>query len=524
MKKTLLSTLYLAAAMLAGTFFMGSCMADDINVDPDKIIESELNKDNLWGSYLTTMQRRVVPEDQNDYQLTEDLVGNMYAGYYAGTQSWEGGFNGTTYAFPNGWINRPFKVAFVDFLSSWNVLRQKTDSTSILFAVGEVVKVAAMHKTTDIYGPLPYTKFGLTNPVPYDSQQTIYESFFKELKHAIAVMTEYDKQSPNAKPLSQFDLIYGSDIPRWIRFANSLQLRLAMRVRNVYPQAKELAETAVNNEYGVIEKNEDNPTMTSNTALSFTYFNPFYNLYSEEGYNEDRMGATMEAYLVGFDDPRLPVFFAKASDGKYRGLRNGLKNGKSFQGNKLLSQPLITRATPYLWMTAAEVWFLRAEGALEDWNMKGTPKNLYEKGIRTSLEQHGIAATASAYIASTKTPARYTGISGSPSAEAPSNITVIWDEQAAKEQKLERIITQKWIAIYPLGQEAWSEFRRTGYPKIFPIVDNLSNGTISTTEQVRRLPFPESEYSGNRDEVEKAVSLLGGGKDNGGTRLWWDKK
>ena len=227
---------------------------------------------------------------------------------------------------------------------------------------------------------------------------------------------------------------------------------------------------------------------------------------------------------MGFDDPRLPVFFAKASDGKYRGLRNGLKNGKSFQGNKLLSQPLITRATPYLWMTAAEVWFLRAEGALEDWNMKGTPKNLYEKGIRTSLEQHGIAATASAYIASTKTPARYAGISGSPSAEAPSNITVIWDEQAAKEQKLERIITQKWIAIYPLGQEAWSEFRRTGYPKIFPIVDNLSNGTISTTEQVRRLPFPESEYSGNRDEVEKAVSLLGGGKDNGGTRLWWDKK
>src|SRR3712207_8640858 len=57
------------------------------------------------------------------------------------------------------------KVAFVDFLSSWNILRQKTDSTSILFAVGEVVKVAAMHKTTDIYGPLPYTKFGLATPV-----------------------------------------------------------------------------------------------------------------------------------------------------------------------------------------------------------------------------------------------------------------------------------------------------------------------------------------------------------------------
>lgn len=514
----------MAVGLLTAVTSLGSCMSDNINVDPDKIIETDLNNDNLWGTYLTTMQRRVVPEDQNDYQLTEDLVGNMYAGYYAGTQSWEGGFNGTTYAFPNGWINRPFKVAYVDFLSSWNVLRQKTDSASILFAVGEVVKITAMHKTTDIYGPLPYIKFGLTNPVPYDSQQTIYESFFKELDHAIAVMTEYDKQNPNAKPLAQFDLIYGSDIRRWIRFANSLKLRLAMRVRYAYPQAQSIAEAAINNEYGVIESNEDNPTMQSNAALSFTYFNPFYNIYSEEGYNEDRMGATMESYLVGFNDPRLPVFFEKASDGKYHGLRNGIRNGKRFQGTRLLSKPLITRATPYLWMTAAEVWFLRAEGALEDWNMKATAKECYEKGIRISLEQHGVASLASAYIESTNTPARYVGISGSPSADAPSNVTVAWNEQATKEQKLERIITQKWIAIYPLGQEAWSEFRRTGYPKIFPVVDNLSNGTINTTTQVRRLPFPESEYNGNREEVEKAVQLLRGGQDHGGTRLWWDNK
>lgn len=524
MKKKLLSILYLSASLLTGTLTLGSCMSDDINIDPDKILEGELNKDNLWGTYLTTMQRRVVPEDQNDYQLTEDLVGNMYAGYYAGTQSWEGGYNGTTYAFPNGWVNRPFKVAFVDFLSSWNVLRQKVDSTSILFAVGEVVKVTAMHKTTDIYGPLPYTKFGLVNPVPYDSQQTIYETFFKELDHAIGIMTEFDKQNPNGKPLEQFDLIYASDIKRWIRFANSLKLRLAMRVRYAHPDARKITEAAVNNEYGVIENNADNPTMTSNVALSFTYFNPFYNLYSEEGYNEDRMGASMEAYMVGFEDPRLPVFFAKGSDDKYHGLRNGHKNGQKFQGNPLLSKPLITRSTPYLWMTAAEVWLLRAEGALENWDMKGDAKTLYEKGITTSLEQYGLGQQATQYIKSSNKPAAYTAIAGSLSAEAPSTITVAWDEQADNEQKLERIITQKWIAMYPLGQEAWSEFRRTGYPKIFPVVDNLSNGTISTTIQVRRLPFPESEYNGNREEVEKAVQLLGGGLDNGGTRLWWDKK
>src|SRR3712207_9306325 len=91
------------------------------------------------------------------------------------------------------------------------------------------------------------------------------------------------------------------------------------------------------------------------------------------------MGATMESYLVGFNDPRLPVYFTQGIDGKYHGLRNGHKNGQRYQGYQLLSKPTITRATPYLWMTAAEVWLLRAEGALLKWKMKGDAKDLYEK-------------------------------------------------------------------------------------------------------------------------------------------------
>src|SRR3712207_4030705 len=99
MEKKLSAILYASMGLMITLLSLQSCMSDDINIDPDKILETELNKDNLWGTYLTTMQRSVVPEDQNDYQLTEDLVGNMYAGYYAGTQSWEGGYNGTTYSF-----------------------------------------------------------------------------------------------------------------------------------------------------------------------------------------------------------------------------------------------------------------------------------------------------------------------------------------------------------------------------------------------------------------------------------------
>ena len=176
-------------------------------------------------------------------------------------------------------------------------------------------------------------------------------------------------------------------------------------------------------------------------------------------------------------------------------------------------------------MLASELFFLRSEGAILGWNMNGTAEELYNQGIRLSFERCGLTAKeAETYLLNkSDKPANYPGVRGAGKIATRSSVTIKWNELASQEEKLERIITQKWLAIYPLGQEAWSEFRRTGYPKIYPIVDNLSNGTISSEEQVRRLPFPESEHLGNKDEVIKAINLLGG-PDTGGTKLWWDAK
>ena len=102
-------------------------------------------------------------------------------------------------------------------------------------------------------------------------------------------------------------------------------------------------------------------------------------------------------------------------------------------------------------------------------------------------------------------------------------ITIKWKEDAQFEENLERIITQKWIAIFPLGNEAWAEYRRTGYPKLMPAKDNKSGGTVNSKYGMRRLPYPSEEYSENRTNVEAAITSLGG-PDNGGTRTWWDCK
>jgi hypothetical protein len=102
-------------------------------------------------------------------------------------------------------------------------------------------------------------------------------------------------------------------------------------------------------------------------------------------------------------------------------------------------------------------------------------------------------------------------------------VKIAWNAADNFETNLERIITQKWIALYPDGPEGWAEFRRTGYPKLFPVVSNNSNGTINTAMQIRRIPYPQSEYNNNRTGVQSGITLLGG-PDGGGTKLWWDKK
>ena len=104
---------------------------------------------------------------------------------------------------------------------------------------------------------------------------------------------------------------------------------------------------------------------------------------------------------------------------------------------------------------------------------------------------------------------------------AASTITPCWDDATNDEERLEKIITQKWIAGFPEGKNAWAEWRRTGYPKLFQIRQNNSQGVIPTELGVRRLPFIQDEVTNNPEGYAQAVQLLGG-DDNGATRIFWD--
>ena len=127
-------------------------------------------------------------------------------------------------------------------------------------------------------------------------------------------------------------------------------------------------------------------------------------------------------------------------------------------------------------------------------------------------------------------PGSYTDVvnGGNSQESALASIPVCWKQGSDFETHLEQIITQKYIAMFPEGQEAWSEFRRTGYPRILTVVVNNSGGKIDTQKQIRRLNFPSTEYSTNAQAVAAATATLNSESsnptgDNGGTNVWWDK-
>lgn len=511
--------------MIAIVPFINSCFDDDINRNKYEVDGNEMERENyIIGSSLKGLERLVSPTEEHLYQFMDAMVGGAYGGYMEGiVDTWKMKFS--TFNPELSWQKAPFSDIITETYPKYRELLARTDDP-VALALGKILRVAIMHRVTDIYGPIPYSNMlgddntGSSLSVAYDSQEKVYEQMFKELEEADSILTENEHLGDEA--FRKLDDVYYGNISKWLQYLHSLQLRMAMRISYVMPEkARQIAEKAVGE--GVIEKNEDNALLHVTENRSELLFN---------NWNDYRISADLVSYLKGYKDPRLEKMLAKGTkteyDGTktqdYYGVRIGIITENKDKMINLYSKQIITSTDPYLWMNAAEVTFLRAEGALRGWNMGGTAKNLYEQAITLSFEERGTSG-ADSYIADkSSVPADYVDPMGRYDHSALSRITIAWNETADPEENLERIITQKWIAIFPLGLEAWAEHRRTGYPKLFPSYQNDDpKQSVDVNIGIRRLPYPADEYSIDREHITEAVQLLGG-PDAGGTRLWWDVK
>ena len=532
--------------LVAGMFLFGTtaCTSnfEDYNKNPHEPDTEDMGADlYLVKALVLNLQDLMMPEQENFAQYVDCLMAGNLGGYVADSNfgsGWSGRY--ATFNPSEEWQAIPFNDFYKKFYPTYFNLTSQSQE-ELYLSLAELYRIAVMLRVTDTYGPIPYSKVGVANAIksPYDSQKDIYTKMFQDLNKVIEVLGKYASQNFSAGA----DKIYEGNTAAWVKFANSLKLRMAMRTCYVSgftvdgKTSQQLAEEAVAG--GVMT------TAADGAYRKVADHNPWQRFMVM--WNDARIAADLTCYMNAFNDPRRDAYYGKNTFGEvsgdnytgdrrlYVGLRRGIRQGEFNSWSHGYSTMKVAENTDIVVFRASEVAFLRAEGALRGWNMGGDAKSLYEEGIRISFEENGISEGLNAYLANKSKVSNYVDpLKGQNkqdydySAPLNTNVTVAWQD-GDFEQSLERIITQKWIANFPNGMEAWSEYRRTGYPKLMPMAANESKGVVDEQEGARRMAYPVNEYRENKEYVEAAAATLGEESntkkgDTMATHVWWDCK
>lgn len=455
---------------------------------------------------------------------------------------------------------------------------EKIDSVPELKAIFLTLFNYSAIENADLFGPMPYEEFKALrdkSPFKYNDVRTIYYGVKKNLDDAVACLKYYKDNRSEAYKQELANVMYSyltivndpysktwEDMEPWIRFANSLKLRMAIHMSGIEPEtAKTWAEEAVRD--GVITD------VDNEVAIYPVFSGKDHPLVEITGWSDAVMGASFLNLLENLDHPYMKYLFTKNSVGLakspqavegsscpattpansvYVGMRDGVAPGEGqaaannpYCGYSMLDKAYLAQTqAPLFLMKCSEVYFLLAEGALRGWNMGGTAKQFYEQGIRNaSLESRSF--TGNKYnelvddylnVEAPKGIAYVDPQGLTPDMPSVTKIGVKWNEGDSPEVKLEKIITQKYIASFPYSYESWVDLRRVGYPKLFPILGVAdSDGTIGagdskvqTKENImRRIPWASDDPQTKADIEETGLPALGeGASDTQGQHLWWD--
>lgn len=455
---------------------------------------------------------------------------------------------------------------------------EKIDSVPELKAIFLTLFNYSAIENADLFGPMPYEEFKALrdkSPFKYNDVRTIYYGVKKNLDDVVACLKYYKDNRSEAYKQEVANVMYSyltivndpysktwEDMEPWIRFANSLKLRMAIHMSGIEPEtAKTWAEEAVRD--GVITD------VDNEVAIYPAFSGKDHPLVEITGWSDAVMGASFINLLENLDHPYMKYLFTKNSVGLakspqavegsscpattpansvYVGMRDGVAPGEGqaaannpYCGYSMLDKAYLAQTqAPLFLMKCSEVYFLLAEGALRGWNMGGTAKQFYEQGIRyAALESRSFTGNkynqlVDEYL-NVEAPKgiAYVDPQGlTPDMPSVTKIGVKWNEGDSPEVKLEKIITQKYIASFPYSYESWVDLRRVGYPKLFPILGVAdSDGTIGagdskvqTKENImRRIPWASDDPQTKADIEETGLPALGeGASDTQGQHLWWD--
>lgn len=415
----------------------------------------------LWMQYLS---RNIYSNEGDNYGITPTFYNNTWKSFYN-----------------DGLVN--FQRIVSQSKSDGPIPNTNYEGIAI------VMRSWTFSLLTDIYGPIPYTealKGTAETPVynpTYDSQDKVYAGILADLKEA-------NEKLKVGGPAVSGDIIYNGDILKWKKFANSLRVRLANRqAAKKSVESKAILAEIVGDpaKYPVFTSNSDNAVLNS------TESRPSNNEWNEVmivgGRTDWNISKTFVDKLTSLGDSRLAVF-ATPVKGVYEGIPNGLPDAiaTTFLSSAATIGNYFTKASaPSVLMTFSELQLDFAEAVI-DGDVKGDAEAYFKSGISASFSQFG-ATISTDYLSKLGTVSK------------------------------EKILDQKYIALFGQGVEAWTEYRRTGFP-VLPAKDPRAvfenNGILPT-----RLPYPTTEYSLNKAKLDAGINLIG--KDNMQAKLWWSE-
>jgi hypothetical protein len=478
----------------AFALFLGSCTGDYLNINDNPNSAVSATPELVLSAALNTTAGR----------LTHNQIGNFFGGYWAPSGSYSGFIEERQFDYNASYGTNVWNSCF-DNLQDYQYILDKASAQKWTAVVG-IAKVMTAYNyqiLVDTYGNIPYTDAlkGTSSIRPkYDDASAVYDGLVKTLESASTDL-KVAISSTNPSPGAQ-DIVFKGDLAKWRRFANTLRLRILVRQSNVSGKdlkgeiAKVVAEGA-----GFLKAGET-VNSTPGYLKSTGKMNPFWENYVQNAAGSD--AGTKQAYVCSdffirtiqddLKDPRLARLAAKNNAGIYVGVPLGDGNDTNLFPKRSWFGPAIIKSfdQPMVLMTAAESFFLQAE-AVQRAFTTGDAKALYEAGITEAFTAAGLtAAEAATYYART-TP------------------NIGW---AASTDKIEAIITQKWVAMFSLtGFEAWSEVRRTGFPRV-----PLATRAIQAKTPAR-LFYPTSEIATNSENV--AAQNVTSQFDN---KIFWAKK
>lgn len=518
MKKLIILVFF---AFTAGVLFSGCKKSDFANnyYNPEASVTADVPR--LFAGLM--YNEVVMPRYWNLYTFQIPVLGtySQLAGYTNGKGIYEQPTNYTG----NRWGDFYTSVMprYRELEKVYNSLGSQADKEGYQLFL-ETARIFVYDEATqmvDMWGDIPFSQAGGLNaqgtitPPAYDKGEDIYNTALSELKRISDYLASASPASFYLNLFQSYDFVNGGSLLKWRKYANDLQLRLAMRISyKDEAKAKSIIQSILGNstQYPISETAAESITVQPNSPTSTLVAADQNEIRNGFGVNPFAPGRMVNDFMVPSNDPRLPVYFTTNNSGAYKGISNTLNEAQvtagvtagefsrwdstTFTENHLL---------PGILITAAEVNFIKAE-AFERWG-GGSAKDAYEKGIRESIAfWYGINNRSDR--AATKDPMP---------TEAQISAFLSSPLVAYGTDNLAKIATQKWIDFTVLqAQQAWAEWRRTKLPVLsFP----TDPSSVISPHVPNRLLYPANERTLNSANFEAVAA-----KDNVTTKVFWDVK